>query len=240
MGCWNGTCMISQLPILYHEKVKVIPIQKVSHEVMPNHTICYSDTLYKPLPILLEGQYNDYGIIEFVEGDTQALIDLVVNKSDLTLEEIRNKYTENSDVESCLRYIERDDLDGIGFVMIHEKLFNKLLPEYDGGRDLKTISKAIAELTEDFDKKNVIDITMLHLSEYRNIFGPTVISNCNPKSVESIIRIRSVVEALRKTWIPQSGAGGQSEISGTHIAFLNFYDDYITEHDYEEDDNNEW
>jgi hypothetical protein len=71
MGCWNGTCVISNLPILAGERVKVVllhsPYGKASMVGMS--AFCYSHGILTPVAWALTGDYNDYGCVENFDED---------------------------------------------------------------------------------------------------------------------------------------------------------------------------
>lgn len=56
MGSWNGTCGLTNLPILYGEDVYVFPI--VENQ---GSSFCHSNALYRPTAIPFRAVYNDYG-----------------------------------------------------------------------------------------------------------------------------------------------------------------------------------
>jgi len=68
MGCWNGTCAISNLPIKHGDKIKVVVIQNNQN---PGHAsgFCYETGMAKPVSFIFEGEYNDYGMIENIQDN---------------------------------------------------------------------------------------------------------------------------------------------------------------------------
>jgi hypothetical protein len=65
MGCWNGTCGLSQIAITAGTKVKAVIIQNKAR--MPEASgFCYSSGYADPKTFVIEGIYNDYGSIESV------------------------------------------------------------------------------------------------------------------------------------------------------------------------------
>lgn len=72
MGCWNGTCAISNLHIKSGEDVAVMMLGKAYNV----HDFCYTTSLYHLVPIMFYGQYNDYGAVEKCHG---VGVDMVVN-----------------------------------------------------------------------------------------------------------------------------------------------------------------
>jgi len=64
MGCWNGTCGLSNLPIHAGEPV-VAYLVAVSQHIDPNGS-CYSMEPAYPVSLPIRARYNDYGSIEEV------------------------------------------------------------------------------------------------------------------------------------------------------------------------------
>jgi hypothetical protein len=71
MGCWNGTCMISNLPIISGEKIKLVILRKAisSGRLFNSSAYVYSHDIFTPSFFPISGVYNDYGMIEGVEED---------------------------------------------------------------------------------------------------------------------------------------------------------------------------
>jgi len=71
MGCWNGTCMISNLPIISGEKIKLVLLQegRSNEPIIGQSGYVYSCGLLSPAFLAISGEYNDYGSIENVEED---------------------------------------------------------------------------------------------------------------------------------------------------------------------------
>lgn len=72
MGCWNGTCMISNLHVTAGQEVIVFMLAKSG----PSDNFCYEHSFYTPCPIPFYGEYNDYGAVENCRGFG---LDLVVD-----------------------------------------------------------------------------------------------------------------------------------------------------------------
>lgn len=64
MGCWNGTCMISNLHVTHGQDVAVFMILKNSEE----DNNCYTNSFYDVCPLPFYGEYNDYGGVEECHG----------------------------------------------------------------------------------------------------------------------------------------------------------------------------
>lgn len=56
MGCWNGTCGISNLPIRHGTEIYVFPIEEAYRD-----SFCYATALYRPSVLPFRAVYDDYG-----------------------------------------------------------------------------------------------------------------------------------------------------------------------------------
>lgn len=73
MGCWNGTCGISQLPILGVTKVKtVLLLQSEFNQNVQSSGACYITEYFRPWFLPVTAEYNDYGSIKNIEMDWNA------------------------------------------------------------------------------------------------------------------------------------------------------------------------
>lgn len=81
MGCWNATCLVTNLPILTKELVRVLFLVKTPSR--NGGTVYYPTDLYSLLPFSITGEYNDYGAIEdsTANGHTIPLLLKMLNVS---------------------------------------------------------------------------------------------------------------------------------------------------------------
>lgn len=83
MGCWNGTCMVSNLPIIHGDKVKLVMLHNPTMVLDANENpfsssgVCYHNTYLQPAFFPISGEYNDYGNIEDIVKDWNY--DLITN-----------------------------------------------------------------------------------------------------------------------------------------------------------------
>ena len=63
MGSWNATCLLSNLPIIYNEPIKLIPLVKKEERELNYIGSVYPNDTWEPMWMVLEGRYNDYGSI---------------------------------------------------------------------------------------------------------------------------------------------------------------------------------
>lgn len=63
MGCWNGTCGLTNLPIIHGDEMYVFPIVESYRD-----SFCYTTALYRPSVLPFRAEYNDYGAGEECSG----------------------------------------------------------------------------------------------------------------------------------------------------------------------------
>ena len=121
MGCWNGTCMISNLPIIYGDEIKLVLIRKSYSfdRLKVSGGYVYPSDAFTPSFLPINGKYNDYGMIENVDEDWNYNLIENVYKDILSDEIIvdGNKKTEWNLID-VLKGIERND---IRFIDIDEE-----------------------------------------------------------------------------------------------------------------------
>ena len=70
MGCWNGTCGISQLPIMAGMKVKAfLMLQSEFVSEVGGAGVCYPTAYFRPWFFPVTAEYNDYGSVENIQKD---------------------------------------------------------------------------------------------------------------------------------------------------------------------------
>ena len=132
MGCWNGTCMVSNLPIMAGEPVVGFIIVYSSFEDEKNFSgTCYPEDRARPISLPIYGVYDDYGSIEEIDPNT------------LSSKHLLNMFGE-SDIHDLIRDIERDNrtiqcnrvgkIGGVGMVMIAGSIYDKLVRAYKPGK----------------------------------------------------------------------------------------------------------
>lgn len=138
MGCWNGTCALTNLPILAGDPIVLYPLRAtLAVEATMGGGYCYSTALAQPLTLPVRGVYNDYGGIENLRGASkevqaffEATLDLFVDSegqptehSPSDLESFLNDGIERGDV--FMRY--RDKPLPLSFMMMHERAYDQIV-----------------------------------------------------------------------------------------------------------------
>ena len=168
MGCWNGTCMISNLPIISGEKIKLILLH--SHyglkSVLNTSAYCYPNGILTPAFLALSGEYNDYGGIENMEEDwNYNVITKILKESFGEKIKTDGRITEEDWIlEDALEGIERGNLSYFG--VLESDIARKKMGEE--GIKIYKQSKGWAMMDEK-SKKGWEDIANLDVSKkWRN------------------------------------------------------------------------
>ena len=70
MGCWNDTCLITNLPIHSGDPVIAFVISYDNYEegLTKFSGSCYSTDIAFPITLPIKAEYNDYGSVGFSNG----------------------------------------------------------------------------------------------------------------------------------------------------------------------------
>jgi len=110
MGCWNGTCMITNLPILEGEKVKLLFLHKPYKDEENKSSYCYSNGIYHVGGLPIEAEYNDYGGVEEIVKDANYyLLEKYFQKYKKI--KVDGKIVDEVDLEGIIEAIERGGLE---------------------------------------------------------------------------------------------------------------------------------
>lgn len=129
MGCWNGTCGISNLPILSGEKVLLFVLEGNKYEDSMGGGFCYTTDRYRPVGVPIHGAYNDYGGIENITKNGEDMFELLSAKNYEMAERKRGKEEGDKpeDIEELINdYIERGLYKNVSFMMVREDILNGL------------------------------------------------------------------------------------------------------------------
>lgn len=192
MGSWNETCGFSQHSIIYGENVYGIVILGNPK----SHKSCYSSGVSKPMSLIIEGEYNDYGSIEKIKPSFSASMlihtmnELYKTKkliiSDRAVEDFKSNTNSNygvtgfdvnegfSDCETIFYCIERE------YVHITDHDYNADLKKYPlffmmMKKDVLDIAVNVLNKTNDYDHEDIInnkvadDVSMLYSEIFDNM-----------------------------------------------------------------------
>ena len=230
MGCWNGTCGISKMPIRYGERVKLVLLEPTKHyrSVSTGSGFCNASDMYTPICLAITGEYNDYGCIENIDEQPE-LFNLIIKGL---------RIPNRNNIEDIITGISNNELEDISYMLIHESVYNlivdinKELPHrYDTDYTTEmhrndsvdilinyTIeyNKTLYNISQGIYKKIEFDKDYFNNDHYYRIL-PSVIRQLNDSDVlktikKDIVDFMIFSEAMsdaRMFWSPQSGGGSQ-------------------------------
>ena len=151
MGCYNGTCNISNMPIFEGDKVVFIPLMKVHENTVFN--ACYPTDNFIPFGFPFVGYYNDYGglydieisdvnrdyfkSLNFYFNDRENKGEYKKVKADdyKSFEDFVNEvlcsvegcYIDVTDMDIMQSDLVKDGKTEVNYMMVHYDLYNALL-----------------------------------------------------------------------------------------------------------------
>lgn len=126
MGCWNGTCGISQLPILSGDRVFGLLIAVPHKPIECPSGSCYETEFGFPISLPFRGNYNDYGGMENIEENknTKAIFNEFAPKDCENFEQLINDIVERDELTKDLEYYGEC---GVGLFMVLEDVIKELM-----------------------------------------------------------------------------------------------------------------
>lgn len=140
MGCWNGTCALSNLSINYNDKAVAILLVE-SDPRNWDHPLgggfCGTQKDCHPLAFPIRGRYDEGGALDEIRGDdtTEAFVKWVKESGKVSVVDDRGREHSLKDCESILNAIERGvvriEMNGkqkaVGLMLIHEHIYDSVL-----------------------------------------------------------------------------------------------------------------
>lgn len=262
MGCWNGTCGFSNLPITDGMPVRAMFIKPVKESRYEGASLLYAFDLFHPATIMIKSTYNDYG---WINVTAEEIFPFIANVENMGLD-ISFRNEENGFLP---------DAEDVSLWMIREDVYQMLrdIPLDHWGDKPKFVGEYIDRLRIDYDKlateirteltnnTEKMGIWSFELRDRMNrlfgrsemarwplmdFFSPNSGIDLPPENVDEIIdilQIFSAMNALRKNLVPTIGGGSQDYNEGGYRVIANFMnnamDEYRKQYDYWEDEEEE-
>lgn len=228
MGCWNGTCSLTNLPIIDGDRVIFFFVE--NQEAMQGSPNCYHYEMAKPICLPMRGLYNDYGTVDFVDKD--IAVELNSKLIPKYLNKIKHKHDfkyEVFDIEEFAKHVERSNCDqtmitGVTMLMVKETIYDDMTDAYKlkdcwHGSPLTYFNEKFELFEADKNKA----IPMEHLDLFRwYYFEHTTKSELKKLDADSerYLSIKKVLEhfylydsllgSMRMNYTCGSGGGSQS------------------------------
>lgn len=233
MGCWNGTCLVTNLPIPLNESVKLIFIlSQQSQSGSVGMGFGYSEEWWRPVGCPIDGIYNDYGYIKKI----------VQNKAyDTVLSKLRSMYGDVN-FEKFIHEGLLDPFNGqeLSFCMVPTEIYNGIVASVSDYEDYvfangETKKKSIKQIIADdiTDRKTRYDSLDHAIRELVESFGSSL-DNAMPSywktvPLEEVVDFEIFCRAmnfLRTPWRPPFGLGSQHNGYDLYIARAKLEQDY--------------
>lgn len=146
MGCWNGTCGITQTPIFNGDPVAVFLLidnaiaapdeSKGDYRLWDSHGHCYPNQYWTPRSIQLYGTYNDYGWFNFeedwnsefvLESFQKDLVEMALGMGDDEYSKLETIKEQISSFEGIGTLIHTGNLFVTGHTLISNKKMNRAI-----------------------------------------------------------------------------------------------------------------
>lgn len=143
MGCWNGTCGLTNMPIKHGDKIVLFLLRyNIRDGCNGGAGITYQNDMYSPITIPIYGEYNDYGGIENISKNGEKAYDhfiefilknpyrgVIIDNEQLERAELTEKLTDNQprDIYELInKFIGREVYKNIGYMMVLEDVLNEI------------------------------------------------------------------------------------------------------------------
>lgn len=155
MGCWNGTCMISNLPIMAGDKVKLVFLHAPyggAGSVLNQSAYCYPTGILSPAFLAITGEYDDYGTIENIVKDwNYNLIEKILkDKLGNILKVDGEKNISDWTLEEIIRGIERGGLEYFNVIKDETKDMMKQVLKRQFERTVSDRTESLSEVLKSF------------------------------------------------------------------------------------------
>ncbi len=183
MGCFNETCLISNLPIMNGQKVTMILLQP-KDKAFVDGILCHSNHYADPAPVPFYGQYNDYGSVEEYHGPAMDILvdeikNILVEKQwgDNTSHDIPVSKA-NFDMDQLLEASRESRLEvkmygkptTLQYAFIHDCVMDKILNDYriDACRFKDNIDKKSIYHRFSYGFKSIVRDIPAYVERFRN------------------------------------------------------------------------
>lgn len=187
MGCWNGTDIITHLPILYRNDVYVFLL--VEHDFIESY--CYPDSHWSLVPLYFKGKYDDYGSVEDCYGPTlnmiikeirERLVEMPQGKNEfhdipVTKKELDTKLLFNADHEGRLFIhgaYDKHKQKRIKHVIARKETIDLLLQHFTIGNGLTydaIVNNGLIFIDKAIAKKDELSVFGFWSTDYKDVFA---------------------------------------------------------------------
>ena len=220
MGCWNETCMVSNLPISNGDRIVAIPIIESGNEKAKG---IYATDYWAPFLPFVRGRYDDYGSIESAADEAFEKIAkefLLKDEAiyDMTGPDFINEFVNQVSRNECdfkfpqVTYVKFAQRVRIAFV--HESIFDKMIRK-----------STAAKIAWDFILSDKTFSLAWRCADgiyyHQGVFYPTgrrkmipdLLEMGEEKRIEEMVKFTGALDELRMCYHPATGSGSQESVT---------------------------
>ena len=251
MGCFNGTCMVTGMPIMSSEAVVGFYIARLDIDRRPPGNVCYPDDLAFPISLPIHGQYDDYGNVDPNNQNDVAVKHILKKLKFKTIGDLNDAIHSNGRFNKEKVTVDISTGSGrtkapVGLVMISGHIYNEFSKADDKEVDeiyqrllsqnkINTLSVLAGYLDLNMMQHSMMG-RLLPLFDSAPVESNVIekISASEPRVLMELARayaerhsFMSSLLVLRRTWAGQSGAGSQSYDWVHHLKLAGLVRDHI-------------
>lgn len=218
MGCWKGTCFVTNLPIDEDEEVVGL-IVKARVNKLPISILINCDDVYTPLPFLLRGKYDDFSCIKDIEANEKNIRELMkyISNFEYVFQAMKKENVNKSYLECLIEALERGKtFEDLLLLMIKKSVFNSIITAASSFSveliDISfdnLLSKNISNifLGTDVNEDNFIERLMESRERRKKL---KELFSLEKEEFRDICILKDFLNKTRKSFYPPSGAGSQN------------------------------
>lgn len=226
MGSWNGTCGITQLPILINDTIRMIAITPYEFKDNTPDGPSYCYELYQPVCLPVKGEYDDYGWIDnpqeglgrqILESRLPGIWDKEPDRRELFEDQGWYYMLVLEDVyQMCL------EVAG----PVYRDMLDRLRSAQEGARQITDEMVGDDEMIERARQAILVVPLLSYFRGFEKGLDDIIKSGllrATDSDLEEIAEFRAFMGAmtmLRKQFAPQSGQGSQAQKHGPYLAIM--------------------
>lgn len=244
MGCWNESCMVTGLPIMYQQECAVVLLTESLHKNRTGHVT----SVYAPI-FIITGNYNDYGGLEpdpKNEPKLELLQKILHVKTDQPIADWFNQLIIKG-TSMPTKQFALDDKDTIVITVQAVFLHKAVLDMARENARFHNLTPLLTEIRNTADaKQNAKDSNTEELIDWQltkqisRLFDFETVVNFPAKIIlnklvtcdttisipmlKQLVELNIVLEDLRKAWHIPSGRGSQESVEPAQNLFLKLYE----------------
>ena len=220
MGCWNETCMVSNLPVSVGDRIVAIPIIESSNK---NAKGIYATDYWAPFLPFVRGRYDDYGSIE--------------NANDLIFEKIAKEFLLKDDelfnitgsdfVNEFVNQISRNECNfnfppvtygkfeqPVKIAFVHESIFDEMIQKSEAAKNAWDFVQSDSSFSLAWKYADGIYCRQhVYYPIGRRKMIPDLLEMGEEKKIEEMVKFTGALDELRMCYHPTTGSGSQEGIT---------------------------